>query len=61
MHIVAITVMYHIVPPWQTGSSISQEASIVFIGKVVGIDCGFSLTGNFQCITIISGLQSIII
>ena len=24
---------------------------IVFIGKVVGIDCGFSLTGNFHCIT----------
>ena len=45
--------------------------SIVFIGKVVGIDCGFSLIGNFQCITfiikdthfdgIISALLSIII
>jgi len=26
---------------------------IVFIGKVVRIDCGFSLTVNFQCITFI--------
>ena len=26
---------------------------IVFIGKVVGNDCGFSFTVNFQCITFI--------
>ena len=53
-----ITVMCHIAPPlanWNQLKPGSMQACnpIVFIGKVVRIDCGFSLTVNFQCITFI--------
>ena len=54
-----ITVMYHIAHPlvnWNQLKPWSMQVHnpIVFIGKVVGIDCGFPLTGNFQCIYIYS-------
>ena len=53
-----ITVMYHIAPPltnWKQLKPGNMQVCkpIVFIGKVVGIDFGFSLIGNFQCITFI--------
>jgi len=50
--------MCHIAPPlanWNQLKPGSMQVCnpIVFIGKVVRIDCGFSLTVNFQCITFI--------
>ena len=53
-----ITVMYHIAPPlanWNYLKPGSMQVSnlILFIGNVVGIDCVFSLTEKFQCITFI--------
>ena len=50
-----ITVMCHIAPPLVSlkqlkPGSVQVCQSIVFIGKVIGIDCGFLLTGNFQYI-----------
>ena len=57
----SITVMCHIASPLVSWKQLKPEIvqvykSIVFIGKVIGIDCGFSLTGNFQCITFIHTL-----
>ena len=54
-----ITVRYHIAPSLANRNRLKPESMqvcnpIVFIGKVVGIGCGFSLTGNFQCIYIYS-------
>ena len=45
-----ISVMYHIAPPLANWNQLKPGSMqlcnpIVFIGKVVGIDCGFSLTG----------------
>ena len=41
-----ITVMYHIAPPLENWNQLKPENMqvcnfIVFIGKIVGIDCGF--------------------
>ena len=48
------TVMYHIAPlvSWkQLKPGIMQVSKpIVFIGKIVGIDCGFSLIGTFSAL-----------
>ena len=56
-----ITVMCRTAPPlmrWKQLKPGSMRACkpIVFIGKVVGIDCGVLLTRNFQCIVFIDTL-----
>ena len=53
-----ITVMCHTAPPLASWKQLKPGGMqgckpIVFIGKVVEIDCGFLLTRNFQCIVFI--------